>query len=341
MTTRVFLTGATGFVGTALAERCVREGDRVHALVRRSSSPQTLEWLRRLGVSFTFGDVDPPVRGGEDGSLTRAMDGADLVVHSAAIIGYRRRTAGAMARTNILGTRRVAHAALAAGAGRLVHVSSIAAVGISDEPVLLNEDTPYNAHVLRAPYYDTKHAAERELRHAVDAGLDAVTVNPAAIYGPSRTASNSSNVVRTLVLRRPRWVPSGGINVVPLDTVVDGILAAARRGRTGRRYVLGGENLTLVELAERVGRAAGVVLRPGTLPAGVGVVARALMELVEPLVPDRVWFTPDMAAMFGRWMWFDTSRAADELGVRATSVDECLAATVAQLRRDRRLPPAR
>ena len=173
---------------------------------------------------------------------------------------------------------------------------------------------------------------------AVVAGLDATTVNPGAIYGPSRTASNSSNVVRTLVVRRPPFVPGGGINVVPLDTVVDGIVAAAERGRTGRRYILGGENLTLVDLAERVGRAAGITLQPGTLPRFAGPLARTLMELVEPFVPDRVWFTPDMAAMFGRYMWFDTSRAAHELGVVASSLDLCLEQTVAQLRRDRRIP---
>ncbi|MCB9898902.1 MAG: NAD-dependent epimerase/dehydratase family protein [Planctomycetes bacterium] len=337
MTSRVFLTGATGFVGTALVERLVQRGDRVTALVRASSSARTIDWLRKLGCAFVLGDVEPPLHG-ETGELARAMDGSDLVVHSAAVIGYRRRAAGRMLRTNVLGTRRVASAALAAGIGRLVHVSSIAAVGVTDEPRLLDEDSLFDAWTLRAPYYDTKRAAEDEVARAISAGLDATTVNPGAIYGPSRTASNSSNVVRTIVVRRPFVVPSGGINVVPLDTVVDGIVAAAEKGRTGRRYILGGENLTLVDLAVRIGRAAGLDLHPRTLPAFLGPVARTLMECVEPLVPERVWFTPDMAAMFGKYMWYDTSRAARELGVVASPLDRCLEETVAQLRRDKAIP---
>jgi dihydroflavonol-4-reductase len=106
----------------------------------------------------------------------------------------------------------------------------------------------------------------------------------------------------------------------------------------GRRYVLGGENLHLHELLSRVGRAAGLSVRLHRFPTAAAPWLRAAMELAEPLVPDRAWYTPDLCAAFGRWMWFDTTRMRAELGVQPVDLDACLAATVAQLRRDGRLP---
>jgi dihydroflavonol-4-reductase len=240
-------------------------------------------------------------------------------------------------------------ACLAADAGRLVHVSSIAAVGISRDPSLMDESTEWNAGGLGAAYFDSKHMAEERVREGVAAGLDAVIVNPGAIYGPSAASSNSSRLVASAARGRIRVVPSGGINAVPLATVVEGTLAAAERGRTGRRYILGGENITYMQLIQRIGRAAGRSVNPIALPTLLGPAIRAAMNMVEPFVPDRLSFTPDLAGAFGRWMWFDTRRMVAELGIGPASdasaecpasLDECLAATVEQLRRDGRLPPA-
>ncbi len=327
---RVFVTGVTGFLGTALAKRLVDEGATVSGLARATSARATRRWLRHLGVTLVEGDL--AADRADPHALARAVDGHDLVVHSAAVIGYRRRQRGLMARTNVGGTRRVVDACLAADVPRLLHVSSIAAVGVTDEPVLLDEDADWTAGVLDAAYFDTKHEAEGEVRRGLARGLDAVLVNPAAIYGPSQVPANSSNVVRQILAGRLGLVPPSGVNVVPLDTVVEGCLAAAARGRTGRRYILGGENLWLHELVKRVGAAGGLDLAPRLLPTRLGGVARALAELVEPWVPDRVWFTPDMLAVFGRWMWFDTGRAERELGVVPGDLDACLRATVEQVR---------
>jgi len=330
----VFLTGTTGFVGTALAARLVEAGDHVRGLVRATSSRATVERLRGLGVQLVQGDVAPPTGPAyahdDEGVFTRAMDGVDLVVHAAAVIGYRRRLAGAMWSTNVLGTRRVVRAALAAGCGRFVHVSSIAAVGAAREPRPLDERSPFDAA-------DTKHAAEREVALGVGHGLPATTVNPGAIYGASWAVSNSSRVVEGVARRPPPFVPPGGINVVTLGTVVQGILAAAERGRVGRRVILGCENLTLAQLVERIARAAGKQASPRELPAPLVRAGRVLGDLVEPLVPDSVWYAPHMASVAGRWMWYDTRRMERELRVSPGDVDACLAETVAQLRRDGRL----
>jgi dihydroflavonol-4-reductase len=134
-----------------------------------------------------------------------------------------------------------------------------------------------------------------------------------------------------------RVAPKGGINVVPLATVIDGVLAAARAGRRGRRYVLGGENLEIAALFARIAAAAGFALRPRVAPAWIGPPLSVVMNLADPFVPLGAWFTPDLCGSFGRWMWFDTSRMRDELGVVAGDLDACLAATVAQLRRDGRV----
>ena len=330
---RIAITGATGYLGSALAARLASEGHRVTGLARRRSAPDVVESLRRKGVEIVRGDVEDPH------SLGAALAGADTVFHCAAVIGYRRRLSGLMQRVNVIGTRNVVDACLAGRVGRLVHVSSIAAVGLSREPELLDEDAPWNGDVLRAAYFDTKHAAEQRVHAGLAAGLDAVIVNPAAIYGPSSVPSNSNNLVIAAAGGRLRFVPTGGMNVVPLETVVAGTLAAAERGATGRRYILGGENLTFLHLVRDIGEAAGVELDPLMLPAALGPPLRLGMQLIEPLVPDRLWYTPDLAGAFGRWMWFDNGRMRRELGVEPASLRACLAATVDQLRRSGRLAP--
>jgi dihydroflavonol-4-reductase len=327
VTTRVAITGATGFVGLALCERLRAEGAEVAGLVRETSAAAPREALQRLGVRMVVGDVTQPE------SLPALIDGADLVFHCAAVIGYRKRLAGAMARINVIGSADVAATCRLLGVGRMVHVSSIAAIGVTDEPVLMNEDTPFNAGPLRAPYFDTKHEAEERVLAEEAAGLDAVVVNPGAIYGPSLVGSNSNQLVTRIARGRLKVAPEGGMNVVTLRTVVDGCLAAARVGRRGRRYVLGCENLGLDELLVRVAGAAGITLRPRRFPTSLGPLLRAAMTAVEPLVPDRVWYTPDLCAAFGKWMWFDTRRMREELDVQPEDLDECLAATVESLRR--------
>ncbi len=328
---RAAITGATGFVGLALAERLRASGWEVAGLARASSAAAPRAELQRLGVRLVDGDVTAPE------TLPALVQGADLVVHSAAVIAYRRRLHAAMEAVNVRGTSHVVRAARAAGVGRLVHVSSIAALGISDRPVALDEEAPFNAAPLRAPYFDTKHAAEQEVQAAVRAGLDAVIVNPGAIYGASAVPSNSNRIVERVAAGRLRCAPAGGINVVPLVTVVDGILAAAARGATGRRYVLGGENLSTRALFERVAAAAGRRHALLTVPAWVGPPLRFAMDLADPCVPAAAWWTPDLCAAFGRWMWFQNRRMREELGVQPADFDACLAQVVAALRRAGRL----
>jgi dihydroflavonol-4-reductase len=325
---KVALTGATGFLGLALAERLAAEGHGVSALVRPTSAPVARAALERLGARLVPGDVT------EAGSLVPLVQGADLVVHVAAVIGYRRRLVPAMWRVNVDGTRHLLEACRAAGTGRLVHVSSIAAVGGSPSRTTLDEDATWNARVFDAAYFDTKHASERLVLDAARDGLDAVVVNPAAIYGPALVPGNSSRLVVQAARGRLRVAPEGGLNVVPLETVIEGVLAAARVGRRGRRYILGGENLELCDLLARIGAACGRPRRPPVVPAAAGPWLRAAMNLVEPLVPSGAWFTPDLCAAFGWWLWYDTRRMRDELGVQPADLDACLAATLAQLRRD-------
>jgi dihydroflavonol-4-reductase len=325
---KVALTGATGFVGLALVERLVAEGHSVRALCRRSSAPAAREALQSFGVQLVEGDVTAPA------TLPPLVDGADLVLHVAAIIGYRRRLHAPMQRVNVEGTRHVLEACRAARSGRLVHLSSIAAVGVSPAPVPLTEESRWNAAPLRAPYFDTKHASEQLVLQAAAGGLDAVVVNPAAIYGPARVPGNSSRLVRQIARGRMRVAPEGGINVVPLATVVEGVLAAARLGQRGRRYILGGENLGLRELIVRVGAAAGLALRPRQLPTWSAPFLRAAMDAFEPLVPDTPSYTPDLCGAFGWWLWYDVRRMREELGVQPADLDDCLRQTVAQLRRD-------
>jgi dihydroflavonol-4-reductase len=190
---------------------------------------------------------------------------------------------------------------------------------------------------LRAAYFDTKHAAEVCVLEQAGADLDAVAVNPGAIYGPSAAPSNSGHVVASAVRGRLRFVPKGGVNAASLATVVDCTLAASRNGRCGERYVVPGDNLTILHLVRRIGAAAGVELDPLMLPGFLGPAIRFGMELVEPFVPDRNWFTPDLCGCFNRFMWVSGDKARRELGVEPRSLDEALRGQVEQMRREGRL----
>ncbi len=331
MAERAAVTGATGFVGLALCQRLREEGASVAGLARRTSDPGAVAALRRLGATVVTGDV------ARAETLPALLRGADVVYHCAAVIGYRRRMRQAMRASNVYGTGNVIGACRAERVRRLLHVSSVAAVGITDEPRLLDEDSPWDAGRLRADYFDTKRRAELDVLAAVAEGLDAVIVNPAGIYGPSLAGSNSSQLVARVASGRLDLAPHGGMCVVPLVTVVDGILAAARRGRPGRRYILGGENLDMADIIVRIGRAAGLQLRPRRLPTALAPWLRLGMTFVEPFVPAHAWFTPHICSVFGKWMYYDTRRMRSELGVESADFDACLAGTVAQLRRDGRI----
>jgi dihydroflavonol-4-reductase len=301
---RVLVTGGTGFVGASLVAALVRRGDQVRVLRRASSSLKALEGLE---VEHVLGDILEPE------AVARAVAGCDLVFHVAAISSYWRSQRDQIYKVNVEGTRIVMEACLRAGVPRVVHTSSIAAIGIPPAGTLGTEETPFDALSRTFPYFDSKRLAEEEVRKAVARGLEAVIVNPGTVIGAGDHYMVSGSIVVEMARGRMPAVPPGGMPVVDIDAVVQGHLAAAARGRVGERYVLNGENLSHHALASIVGGVIGKRPPRLVLPRWMLPPLAAVIDLFNRISPRPPLISGDQIRVGGANIFFDPAKAVREL----------------------------
>ncbi len=260
------VTGATGFVGSAVARALLRAGHRVRALARPKSDRRNLAGLT---VEIAEGSLeDAP-------SLARAVAGCRYLFHAAADYRLFVPDPAAMFGANVDGTRALMQAALAAGVERIVYTSSVATLGLVPEGAA-DEEAPSRAEDMIGPYKRSKFEAEAVVRGLVaERGLPAVVVNPSTPVGPRdlRPTPTGRVILAAARGRMPGFVDTG-LNIVHVDDVAAGHLAAAARGRIGERYILGGENLPLAEILAEAARAAGRRPPRLRLPHAPGVCGR-------------------------------------------------------------------
>ena len=312
------ITGATGFVGSAIARACLRRGDTVRALVRPGSDRRNLDGL---GVELVEGDITDPA------SLAQAIGGCDRLFHAAADYRLWVPDAAAMIRTNVDGTRLVMEAALAAGVARVVYTSSIATIGLTGDGSPANEDTPSTVDDMIGPYKRSKFLAERIVDDLVRRrGLPAVIVNPAAPVGPGdiKPTPTGALIADAVAGRMPAYVDTG-LNIVHVDDVAAGHLLAAELGAVGRRYILGGENLTLHDMLTRLAGLTGRRPPRLRLPHAVASLLARVEERRARLFGGTPRATVDGTRMARKPMFFTSARAMRELGYRPRAVDDALA----------------
>jgi len=331
VTRPVLVTGATGFLGSALARELAGRGHEVHAFARASSERAVLDGVP---VRWHEGDLtDAP-------SVERAVAvvcraGAALalepwVVHSGAVISYRTGDGELQRAVNVGGTRHVLEACARHPVGRLLHVGSVVAVGHAAAGEVLDEDAPFTGAELGCDYVDTKRAAE-ELVLAAAGEVDTVVVDPGAIFGPGHSGPNTVQFLRKFSRRGTGpFAPPGVLSVVGRDDVVQGALAALGRGRRGRRYLLTESSYELFDLA---GLAAGVLGVAGPrwrLSHGAwGAVVRVVSALDGRV--DLGPLTPQSARLLGVRFAFRSDRARRELDWRPRPFEGVLSETVAWL----------
>ncbi len=303
----LLLTGATGFVGSAVARALLAAGHRPRVLVRRGSDRRN---LAGLAVQPVEGDLaDPP-------SLVAAVAGCRHVVHVAADYRLWVPDPDAMLRANVAGTESLMRAALAAGVERVVHCSSVAALGLTADGSPADETTPVAESGIVGVYKLSKYRAEQAvLRLVREEGLPAVIVNPATPIGPRdiKPTPTGRMIADAAAGRMPAYVDTG-LCIAHVDDVADGHVRALERGRIGERYILGGENLTLRALlalvAAEAGRRAPRLRLPRELlwPVAIGFEAAARIGGIEPMV------TRDHLRMARKKMFFSSAKAMRELG---------------------------
>ncbi|NTS40000.1 NAD-dependent epimerase/dehydratase family protein [Flavisolibacter sp. BT320] len=257
---RLFLTGATGYIGHELALSAARQGHTVTAMVRSFSSPNLPQ---HSAIRFCKGDVT------DYASVRRGMQGCDAVLHAAALTQLWHKDSSQFYRINVMGTRNVLEAALHHGADRFVFTSSCAVLGPSTDHPVTEDDPRFTP--FENDYEVSKHCAEELVREYVHRGLHAVIVAPPRVYGPGlQTRGNPLHqLIRNTLKRKLVFLPAAkGIvgNYAFIGDVVQGHFKALERGEGGEKYILGGENLSYQQFFETIGRAGNQQLKMITVP---------------------------------------------------------------------------
>lgn len=306
---KVLVTGASGFIGSAVAHKLVEAGFSVRALVREKGPYSN---LAGLDIEFIGGDLR------DRASIDRAVAGVRYIFHVAADYRLWAPDPGEIYATNLEGTRNVMQAALRAGAERIVHTSSVATIALRSGEIA-DESTPMPENEAIGAYKRSKIAAERLVDSMVaEQGLPAVIVNPSTPIGPrdARPTPTGRIIVEAAKGRIPAFVDTG-LNLVHVEDVADGHIAAMRSGKIGERYILGGENVLfsqmLKDIARIVGRRAPWVRLPWRALVPVAFAAEAVARITgrEPLA------TLDGVYLARYRMFFTSTKAERELSYRS------------------------
>jgi dihydroflavonol-4-reductase len=323
----VLVTGATGFVGSAVVRALLAQGQPVRALARAGSDRRNLADLK---VEIVTGDLT------DRASLERAAKGCEALFHVAADYRLWVPNPPEIYRANVDGTRALMEAAAAAGVRRIVYTSSVATLGLDPGGTPANEDTPVTFDDMIGHYKRSKFLAEDVVRElARQHRLPAVIVNPSTPIGPRdiRPTPTGRMIVDAASGRIPAYLDTG-LNIVHVDDVAAGHLAAYERGRVGERYVLGGFNMALAEIlaaiARLVGRKPPTVKLPrlAVLPVAYAVEAWARLTRMtaEPLI------TVDGVKLAAKRMYFSSAKAERELGYVMRPAEAAIADAVAWFR---------
>ncbi len=334
MSHRIYLTGATGYLGGVLAKRLVEQGNHVVALIRRGSDPQQVAQLESRGVVTSIGDVTDRF------SLRPGMSGADWVIPAAACVDMHAPEA-VLRRTNVEGSENVASLAYKLGVPRFLSVSSMAYWGGSPpDGSLADEDS--QVYEFPNPYSATKHDGEQTIRRWAQRGLRLYSVFPSLIYGPPGKRGGTNALLRMAVEGRMPFLVGGKrkMSWVYVDDVVDAMVRIVDRAQDpedpiepGRTYLLAGEVTPLGDVVRQVCGIAGS--RPPRLSVPVPLAKGALRvwSAVGPVVGSRPPAQADHLRNLERHWAFDDSRAREELGWRPRGLAEGLPPTVAMLTR--------
>ncbi len=316
---KALVTGATGFVGYHVASKLAGRGYDVRALVR---DEKAAPWLSRLGIELAKGDIR------DFGSVSRAAKGCQEVYHLAADYRLWVPDPAGMYETNVAGTINVMRAAMEAGAGRIVYTSTVGALAPSKkngQPS--NEDTPVSLADMPGHYKRSKFLAEREVEKFIQKGLPAVIVNPSTPIGAMdrKPTPTGEMIVSFLNGKVPAYLDTG-LNFVNVLDVAEGHLLAARHGRTGEKYILGGHNMTLKDFYIELAAVSGVKAPSVKLPYVPVLIAAYISEGFSRLAGGKKAPAIPLTAvkMAGKYMYYDSAKARRELGLPVTPVREAV-----------------
>src|SRR5713101_6355725 len=312
-----FVTGATGFVGSHVARALAEQGADLRLLVRADSNRKNIEDLK---ADLVTGDLRDPA------SLEKGIAGCDVIFHVAADYRLWVREPDEMYRANVEGTRAILEAARKSRVRRVVYTSSVATMGFTQNGTPADENSPVSLDNMIGPYKRSKFMAEQVTVEAARSGLDVVIVNPSTPVGERDIKPTPSGriVVDFLKKKFPAYVDTG-LNLVDVRECARGHIAALEKGKNGERYILGGENLTLKQILDKLGAISGLPSPRVKLPYFVAYAAGVVDQTFSGrLLGREPRATVETVRMGKKKMWARSGKAERELGWKKIAVDDAL-----------------
>ena len=313
---KVLVTGGTGFIGSSIVRALLLAGHDVRALVREGADTRN---LAGLDIERVTGDITDPE------SLTAAMRGCTHVFHAAALYSFWVTQPGLIERVNVGGTRNVLQAALDAGVERVVYTSSVAALAVPSRDRPVDEATPVDPSAIIGAYKRSKYAAEQVALEYAAKGLPVVIVNPSFPVGPRdiKPTPTGQTILDFINHRLPAYVDTG-MNVVDVEDVAQGHLLAAEKGKIGERYILGGRNMSMREFLGILEKITGIPAPRVRLPYAPLLALSYVNATWCRMTKSTPRMTPDTIRMSRHYMYYDPSKAINELGMPQTPPEVAL-----------------
>jgi dihydroflavonol-4-reductase len=318
---KIFLTGATGFVGHHVAKALIAEGADLRLLTRKTSNLANLEGIR--GDTFTGNLANPE-------SIKNAIAGCDAVVHVAADYRLWIPDPQSMYRTNVDGTRALLHMAREAGVRRFVYTSSVATMHFRSDGIVINEETPVSLADMVGHYKRSKFLAEQEAIKSAQAGQQVIILNPTTPIGPNDAKPTPTGRIFVDFLngKFPAYIETG-MNLVDVAEVARAHALALTVGRPGRAYILGGENLTLKQILDKMSAITGLPSPTVKIPIAVAAPYAFFEEWITGRIRGKEpRATLEEVRMGRKKMFASSARAQQELGFRIVPVYEAMRAAI-------------
>jgi dihydroflavonol-4-reductase len=319
------VTGATGFLGSAVARALLADGHHVRVMARANSDKRNLDGI---DVEIVAGDLTQPE------TLEAALKGCTALFHVAADYRLWVRDPAAMYRANVAGSAALIRAAAKAGVARAVYTSSVAVLGIDKSGKPADETTPVTLQDMVGHYKRSKYLAEEAVtKAAAETGLQVVTVNPSTPIGPRdiKPTPTGRTIVMAATGKMPAYVDTG-LNLVHVDDCAAGHLLAFARGRPGERYILGGEDYSLAKMQSAIAGMSGQKPATISLPVAPLYPLALFMEFIARFTGKEPMLIRDTLRMAKKRMFFSSAKAGHELGYKFRPATEGLADAVAWFR---------
>lgn len=294
------VTGASGFIGRWLVRALLEQGHQVRVFGRSEKSFTDPLFNQ---VEKFYGDI------ANKDDVAKAVAGTDFVFHLAGLIAYTKNKYQEMILANVIGTQNIVDACIEHKVKKLIHMSSVVAVGASFDKKPLSESSEYNISHLNLGYFETKRQAEQIVLDAAKSGkLFALCINPSTVYGPGDAEKGSRKTQIKVARGKFPFYTGGGVNVVHVDDLIKAVLKASEIGRSGERYIIAGENISIKQLFQMIADEAGVSAPWIKLPDWLIHMIGKYGGENGPVNSETAWTTT-------LYHWFDASKAKSELGL--------------------------